>query len=128
LARQTDDNSMAVKAEAAARKSLSIRRRNNMTAALRLAKSILEQHRFREALSATADAMEINPKDISAHELRAEILVELGRYDEAWKEFDKYKLASTGLSGMALKARLLEIDGKPADAVSILCQAANKAD
>jgi tetratricopeptide (TPR) repeat protein len=128
LARQTDDNSMAAKAEMAARKSLSIRRRNNVNAALRLAKAILEQHRFREALSATDDAMRIDPHNSSAHELHTEILVELGRYDQAWKEYDKYDLAGTGLSGMALKAKLLQIDGKTADAASILAQAAYKAD
>ena len=128
LARQTDDNALAVKAEMAARKSLALRRKNNVNGALRLAKAILEQHRFQESLLAADDAMKIDPSNVSAHELHAEILVELGRYDQAWKEYDKYNLATTGLSGMALKAKLLEIDGKTADAASILAQACAKAD
>ncbi len=128
LARQTDDNALAVKAEMAARKSLALRRKNNINGALRLAKAILEQHRFQDSLFAAEDGMKIDPSNISAHELHAEILVELGRYDQAWKEYDRYNLASTGLNGMALKAKLLELDGKTADAASILAQAAYKAD
>ena len=128
LARQTDDNTMAIKAEDAARKSLSIRRRNNSNAAVRLAKAILEQHRFSDALNSDEDALKIDPNDRGAQELHAEILTELGRYDNARNDFKKYHLADSGLSGLALRARLLEIDGKSTEAETYLRQAANEAD
>ncbi len=128
LARQTDDNEFALKAEDAAHKSLSIRRINNSNAAVRLAKSILEQHRFHDSLLAVNDALKINPDDSGARELHAEILAELGRYDDAWSDFKKFNLSATGLSGLALRARLLEIDGKPDDAEVFLRQATQRAD
>ena len=128
LARATDDNAMAVKSEEAARKSLALRRINNSNAATRLAKAVLEQHRFHEALVADDDALKINPNDAGAQELHAEILAELGRYDEAWKDYDKFHLSGAGLNGLALKARLLEVDGKPDDAEVFLRQSADVAD
>ena len=129
LSRQTDDNALAIKAEEAARKSLYLRRKNNSNGALRLAKAILEQHRFSEALAATEDAEKIDPMDISAHELHAEILVELGCYDDAWKEIHKYDLTtSTGLSGVTLAAKLEEIEGHPDRAEVLLKHACLQAD
>lgn len=128
LARQTHDNSLALKAEDAARKSLAIRTTNNANAAVRLAKSILEQHRFQDALIADEQAMKIDPKDSGAHELHAEILAEVGRYDEAWGDYKKFNLSGTGLNGLSLRARLLEIDGKPDEAEVFLQEAVREAD
>ncbi len=128
LARQNDDNTYALKAEAAARKSLDLRKRNNSNAAIRLAKAILEQHRFSDALHACDDALMIDPFDTGARELHCEILVELGRYDDAWKEFAKYGLSNTGLNGCVLKARMLEIDGRTDIAQAYLQNAVQKAD
>ncbi len=128
LSRQTDDNSYAVKAEAAARRSLELRRSNNVNAAIRLAKSILEQHRFSDALTAADDAVKMGAGDVSAQGLRAEILVEMGRYDEAWKAFDQHNLGRSGLSGYVLRARLLEVDGKPDESEVMLREAVAEAD
>lgn len=128
VARQTDDNTYAVKAEDAARKSLSIRRSNNTNAAVRLAKAILEQHRFSDSLASDEDALKINPNDPGAQELHAEILTELGRYDDAWSDYKKYSLDNTGLNGLSLKARLLEVDGKTDDAAILMKEAASEAD
>jgi len=128
VARQNDDNTYALKAEDAARKSLSLRRSNNANAAIRLAKAILEQHRFTDALTACDDALKLSPNDLGARELRAEILVELGRYDQAEKEYTKFGLSGSGLSGLVLKARLLQIDGKSSDAEVLLKSAAQQAD
>jgi tetratricopeptide (TPR) repeat protein len=129
LARATDNNDLALKSERAARTSLSIRRKNNISGAVRLAKAILEQHRFMDALAASEDAMKIDPFDISAHELHAEILVELGRYDDASKEIEKYALTtSTGLSGITLSAKLQEINGHPDIAQAFLEHACKEAD
>ena len=128
LARQNDDNTYALKAETAARKSLELRRRNNSNAAVRLAKAILEQHRFTQALKECDDALTINPFDTGARELHCEILVELGRYDEAWKEFAKYGLSNSGLNGCVLKARMLEIDGRTDIAQAYLQNAVHEAD
>jgi tetratricopeptide (TPR) repeat protein len=128
IARQTDDNFYARKAEEVARKSLSLRTANNANAAVRLAKSILEQHRFEDALAATDQALKIDPSDISALVLRAEILAEVGRYDDAWKLFEKHKLARAGPGALVLKARLLEINGKAEDAEVHLRTAVKVAD
>lgn len=126
MSRQHDDNAMAIKAEEAARKSLALRRSNNVNAAMRLAQSILEQHRFTEALAATEDAMRIAPEDNSPHQLHAEILSELGRYDEAWAEVNKFDLKDS--SGKALRAKLLLVGGKPEEALKLLKENAQQAE
>ncbi len=123
LSRLRDDNGAAVKAEEAARKSLTLRRSNNLNAALRLAQSILAQHRFTEALAATEDAMKIAPGNASARQLHTEILIELGRYDEARHEF----LAQGG-GASVVRARLLQLEGKTSQASEILADLAANAD
>lgn len=128
LARQKDDNAVALRAEEAARQSLTLRRKKNAGAAVLLAKSLLEQHRFHDALEATELASQIEASNLSARELHSEVLVELGRYDEAKAEFKKYELENVGLSGLALEARLLETDGAPDKAQSVLQRAVMEAD
>ena len=126
VSKRTADDSYAQKAEQAARKSLAIRSKNNVIAELRLARSILEQHRFADAIAVTEEAFRVDPGDVSAHELHAELLTELGKYDAAWEEVAKYPMA--GLGAMALKARLSEIDGRTDAAAANLKTACEQAD
>ncbi|MEQ1933228.1 MAG: tetratricopeptide repeat protein, partial [Fimbriimonadaceae bacterium] len=65
-----------------AKRSLKARRKNNSRAATRLAQSLLEQHRFLDALDAANLAVSLEPASPGPLRLKADILLELGRYDE----------------------------------------------
>jgi tetratricopeptide (TPR) repeat protein len=79
--RETGDDSYAERAEKTIRRALQIApNRPDMT--LRLGRSLLAQHRFKEALACADKVVKDDPQ---AHRLRADALIELGRYDEATK-------------------------------------------
>lgn len=77
--REYDRDTAAWKAEDAARKSLGIRTRGNERAKGALIASLLEQHRFRDALAA------LDAFGVKQGRLRADVLIEMGRYAEAKK-------------------------------------------
>lgn len=110
-ARESDSDAMAVKAEEAARKSLALRTKRNSRAAIALAEALLEQHRFAAALAATEQAIQVEPT-ASGERLRAEILLELGRYPEAEDAIRKAGAPEEAPSLRALAARWQELHGK----------------
>jgi tetratricopeptide (TPR) repeat protein len=79
--RETGDDSYAERAEKTIRRALQIAP-NQPDMTLRLGRSLLAQHRFKEALVCADKVVKIDPQ---AHRLRADALSELGRYDEAVK-------------------------------------------
>ncbi len=83
--RAKDSMEDAVAAEQAARKSLKLRTAGNPRAACRLVQALLEQHRFRDAREAVRLARNIAPGDPQACQLEAEIMIEMGDYEEAEK-------------------------------------------
>lgn len=115
-ARESDSDAMAVKAEDAARKSLALRTKRNARAAIALAEALLEQHRFAAALAATEQANRIEPS-ASGERLRAEILLELGRYPEAEDAIRKAGSPNDAPSLRALAARWQELHGKSGEAL-----------
>jgi tetratricopeptide (TPR) repeat protein len=87
--REQDDDASSWKAEEAARRSLAVRRRGNIQGAMKLVQALLEQHRFQDALKAADDALRISPGDDQAKLLRADVLIETGRTEEAKKQIEK---------------------------------------
>jgi tetratricopeptide (TPR) repeat protein len=75
--REYDRDTAAWNAEVAARKSLALRTRGNERGKAALVSSLLEQHRFQDALR-TLDGF-----GVKQGRLRADVLIELGRYEEA---------------------------------------------
>ena len=108
--RETGDVADAVKAEAAARQSLAILPRNNAAGLVRLARSLLTQHRFPEALEAARAASAYDP---SAARLVADVQIELGDYDEAARTLAAAPPETDDPNYDAVKARLEAVDGHP---------------
>ncbi|AIE85379.1 tetratricopeptide repeat protein [Fimbriimonas ginsengisoli] len=126
--RESDDSATAVKAEAAARKSLALRKLGNVGAWNKLVQSLLQQHRFHDALSQCLAAEKAKVSDDHTTRSHVECLIEVGRYDEARNLIKANSRAFGDASGKTIVARLLDIDGKPADALRLLQFCAREAD
>ena len=122
--RETGDIADAVRAERAARKSLELLPGNDV-ALTRLCRSLLTQHRFPEAMEVADLAVKSDPQ---ANRLRADILLELGEYDAARRASEAIPPQEEDLHLMALRARFLEIDGKPDQARDLMRAAQRLAD
>src|SRR6185312_4341742 len=78
------------------------------------------QHRFGEALGAADTLLAIEPESPSAEAVRAEVLLELGRYGEADRSFRSLWLRRFD-PGVAVRvARWLEVHGRLAEARDLL--------
>lgn len=126
--RESDDLATAVKAEAAARRSLRIRVLGNIGARNKLISSLLQQHRFKDALSESEAALLGNTYDDQTVRLKSECLIEIGRYTEARAIIGSHPRAFAGASGEAIDARLLDLEGKPEAAVQEMMRATREAD
>lgn len=116
LAREKDDIEMAEKAELAAKKSLELRRSRNDRAALLLANAYLEHHEFSEALGAIKLAEELAPGNEIALRMKADVLMELGRYSEAKQAIGKLRVDENP-STMVTVARWKELSGDTEGAI-----------
>ena len=125
LQRETGDIADAVRAEDAARRSLKILRRGNTSAAIRLARALLAQHRFPEALEV---ALRAASADSQASRLVADIRLELGDYDDALRAIGPAPAESDDLNYKALRARFEAIDGSPDRALRLMREAASIVD
>jgi tetratricopeptide (TPR) repeat protein len=126
--RETGDIADALKAEQAARASLSIRTRNNLSAAYALTQSLVTQHRFAEALRLADRIALADPASPQARRLCAEIRVELGDYKGAEAVLARKPILAEDGSLKALRARLLDLRGQSAQALPLLRQAQAEAD
>jgi tetratricopeptide (TPR) repeat protein len=126
-ANETGDLSDIRKAEAASRKSLSIRTKRNAAAYLKLSQSLVAQHRFAEALGAARQADRANGGDTMAQRLQADILFELGRYAEA-KAIMRRQGPVEDPGGLAQRSRFALLHGKNDESVDLLRRACRKVD
>lgn len=113
--KEYDRDTAAWKAEAAARQSLYLRAAGNDRARGALVSALLEQHRFQDAIHA------LDRFGYKKGRLRADVLIELGRYEEA-------KRLIAGLrpddpSAYAAKARIAIIQREPDLAIKHLLHA-----
>jgi tetratricopeptide (TPR) repeat protein len=127
LARQREagDIADAVRAEAAARRSLEILPRRNAAAIGRLASSLLAQHRFPEAMEQARRAAALDP---DYTRLVVDIDLELGEYDAARRELAATPPRSDDLNARMLRARLDALDGKPEEALRLMREARDLSD
>ncbi len=107
--RETGDIADAVKAEDAARHSLKISEKRNAQARIRLGRSLLTQHRFREALEAATKAAALDP---AANRLIADVQIELGNLEAAEKALAADPPRGDDLNYLAIRARLDETSGR----------------
>ena len=123
--RETGDIADAVRAEAAARRSLELLKRSNVPALSRLARALLTQHRFPEALAEAERGAAIAPEFFR---LVADIDFELGDYDAARAAVAQIPAVKDDLNAKMLQARLEEIDGHPESALRLMETARDLAD
>lgn len=114
--RETGDPSDALRAEAAARRSLRNRESRNDAAAQVLSASLLAQHRFDEALSIARTLRDRNPDVPTLRAAVGEIQMELGQYDSARVAFDSLSGFARDLSVAPRLARWAEIEGRTGEA------------
>jgi tetratricopeptide (TPR) repeat protein len=118
--REEDSYADAIKAEQAARKSLALRTLGNLGAPVRLVNSLLQQHRFLDALAEDEKALKLWGAEPTLTQLHADILIEVGRYDEASKDLISNPEAFNTPGGKAVRAHLDTIQGKLNQALALL--------
>ena len=118
--RESDAHEFAWKAEEAARKSLALRIKMNQEAWAKLIQALLEQHRFQDALVEVDLALSKFSLDRPLTALRADILVEIGRLDEAELLLKDFSRKDEDPSFMAIQARIASSRGDHAMAIEIL--------
>lgn len=131
--RETGDIGDALRAEQAARSSLALRTRHNEAAYRVLALSLLTQHRFNEALHIaekpeSSGKSSFNVATTESNYLLAEIHMERGDYKEAEADLRGEQDQPESIMGLALRARMLELNGQPDQALVLLREAQSAAD
>lgn len=121
--RESEDAADATRAEASARSSLRIRARGNLEAAANLTESLLSQHRFADALVAARAQMTLAPGDIQTLRRYAEVLLEVGDYDEFRRHLDSWSASTDDPSVLATLARWKLLTGEGDEAVRLFEQA-----
>lgn len=122
-ARIFDSTPDAVQAEAAAMKSLEIRRLGNVSAMNHLIQSLLAQHHFDEALELSQKAISEPLYDNTTLQLCAQLGMEVGDYDLAQRVVAKNREAFVSPSGQLVLGRLLWISGNTRDALRVTVKA-----
>jgi tetratricopeptide (TPR) repeat protein len=119
-ARETANDEDYVRAEEAARRSLALRTAHNVSTYRVLAASLLDQHRFAEALEAAQALVKAEPENPLYRALLGEIQIEIGDYDGARITFDSLESERENLAVAPPLARWAEIRGETAEARSLL--------
>ena len=117
--RESDSDRFAWKAEDAARRSLTLRVRRNQAAWTKLIQSLLEQHRFQDALAETDRGLVEYPDDVPLKRERADILVEIGRLDEAKAVLARLPMTNGGAESAPISARIASLRGDHAEAIAL---------
>lgn len=109
-ARETADPAYYTKAEGVLREALRVAPRD-AGATSALASLALSQHRFRDALVLARRARSLAPGTAQNQGLVGDALVELGRYEEAFRAFDAYASLKPGLGAYARVGYARELIG-----------------
>jgi predicted Zn-dependent protease len=116
-----------VRAEKAARASLSRRRAHNAPALAVLAGALLAQHRFVEAREVARELAHREPESAAAQALLGEVLLELGEYAAARDIFSPLRSRSRDPTVAARLARWHELEGRVEEADRLLRDARRRA-
>jgi tetratricopeptide (TPR) repeat protein len=121
--RQTGSYEDLGRAEAMSRQSYSNRKARNSGAAMVLAQSLLAQHQYLESYDVTSAVAALDSTDLEPRALKAELELELGRYDDAAISFNSLSAQKHQLSVATRYARWLEVRGRDAEAYGMLSAA-----
>jgi tetratricopeptide (TPR) repeat protein len=125
-ARETGDPSYYAKSEGVLRRALALSPRN-LEATSGLASLELSRHRFARALVFGRTALALSPTTARNHGVVGDALLELGRYREAFREFDTMARLKPGVSSYARIAYARELLGNLDGARSALLLARDAA-
>src|SRR5262249_6895184 len=115
-ARETGDPSYYPRSEGVLREALTLRPRSAL-ALSGLGSLALSRHRFREALALGRRAAALEPDEACHEGVIGDALVELGRYDEAFRAFDRMVTLKPNASAYARISYARELLGHPRAAI-----------
>ena len=118
--RESDADEFAWKADDAARRSLALRTRLNEAAEVLLVQSLLEQHRFRDALKEVRRGIALFPEERGLVKLEADVLIELGEYTAAEAVLRRLSVIPEDVARTAIEARLESVKGRHDRAIKLL--------
>ncbi len=117
--RETGDASYLPRADRALARALAARP-GDATAVLGLGSLALIQHEFRRALRLGQEAARLAPSSAKPLGVIGDALVELGRYPEAFRAFERMTALKPNLSAYARIAYARELTGDPQGAISAM--------
>jgi Flp pilus assembly protein TadD len=126
-ARERGSESDLVRAEEAARASLTRRRAHNTAALAVLAGALLARHEFVGARDAARELTTLEPESPAAQALLGEVLLELGEYPAARPIFRALRSRSNDPSVASRLARWHELEGRVEEADRLLRDARKRA-
>jgi tetratricopeptide (TPR) repeat protein len=118
-ARETGDPSFYPRAAGVLRRALALAPRSEL-ATSGLASLALSQHRFRDALGLSRRAQELAPGAARNFGLLGDALVELGRYEEAFRAFDRMASLKPNLASYARVSYGRELLGRQDGAIAAM--------
>ncbi len=118
-ARETGDAAYYTKSEGVLERALALRP-NDLLATSGLGSLALSRHRFRDALVLGSRARAISPTTARNYGVIGDALVELGRYPEAFRAFDRFAELRPGLAAYARVSHARELLGDVPGAIEAM--------
>jgi tetratricopeptide (TPR) repeat protein len=125
-ARETGDPTYYTKSDAALKTALRIDR-NDLTAVAGVGSLALAQHRFGDALVLGRRAVALSPSTARNYGIVGDALIELGRYDAAFRAFDTMAGLKPSLASYARVSYARELIGDQPGAIEAMKQALDSA-
>jgi tetratricopeptide (TPR) repeat protein len=125
-AREVADPSYYPKSEGALRRALRLAQ-NDLVATSGLASLALSRHRFREALGLARQAHALSPSTAQTYGLLGDAELELGRYRQAFADFDRLASLKPSLAAYSRVSYARELLGRPSEAIAAMQQALDAA-
>jgi tetratricopeptide (TPR) repeat protein len=125
-AREAADPSYYSKSEGALRRALRLAP-DDLVATSGLASLALSRHRFREALRLARQAHALSPTTAQTYGLLGDAELELGRYRQAFADFDRLAGLKPSLAAYSRVSYARELLGSPGEAIAAMRQALDSA-
>jgi tetratricopeptide (TPR) repeat protein len=118
-ARETGDPSYYTRSEGVLRRALALDAKDSLAVG-GLGSLALSRHRFRDALTLGRQAVALNPSSARSYGVVGDALVELGRYPEAFRTFDRMNKLRPSLSSYARVSYGRELIGRTRPAIGAM--------
>jgi tetratricopeptide (TPR) repeat protein len=125
-AREVADPSYYSKSEGALRRAMRLAP-NDLIATSGLASLAAARHRFREALRLSRQAHALSPTTALTYGLLGDAKLELGRYQQAFADFDRLAQLKPSLAAYSRVSYARELLGRPDEAIAAMEQALDAA-